>query len=111
MNKQPKKLLDQARDTIRLKHYSICTEESYLLWIKRYILYHHKRHLKDMGSSRDTILIFDWACVLKNVGVRFLNLSGTGLSNPGPVLTFQNLKIIRSYRARAGLMNQAPTFD
>jgi hypothetical protein len=31
MNKQPKKLLDKVRNTIRLKHYSIRTEESYIL--------------------------------------------------------------------------------
>jgi len=37
------------RDTIRLKHYSIRTEEAYVRWIKRYILYHGKRHPKDMG--------------------------------------------------------------
>jgi tryptophanyl-tRNA synthetase len=49
MSKRPKKLLDQVRDTIRRKHYSIRTEEAYIRWIKRYILYHGKRHPKDMG--------------------------------------------------------------
>ncbi len=51
MNKQPKKLLDQVRDAIRLKHYSIRTEHSYVGWIKRYILYHDKRHPKEMGEK------------------------------------------------------------
>jgi site-specific recombinase XerD len=51
MNARPKKLLDQVRDVIRLKHYSYRTEESYLYWIRRYILFHHKRHPKDMGSA------------------------------------------------------------
>jgi integron integrase len=46
---QPKKLLDQVRDVIRVKHYSIRTEESYVDWIRRYILFHNKRHPKDMG--------------------------------------------------------------
>jgi integron integrase len=46
-----KKLLDQVRDAIRLKHYSIRTEESYVDWIKRYILFHKKRHPKDMGPA------------------------------------------------------------
>jgi hypothetical protein len=46
---QPKKLLDQVRDVLRLKHYSLRTEDSYVDWIKRYILFHHKRHPKDMG--------------------------------------------------------------
>jgi len=39
-----KKLLDQARDILRLKHYSRRTEESYIAWMKRYIFFHHKRH-------------------------------------------------------------------
>jgi integron integrase len=46
---QGKKLLDQVRDVIRVKHYSIRTEESYVDWIRRYILFHDKRHPKDMG--------------------------------------------------------------
>ncbi len=46
---QPRKLLDQVRDAIRLKHYSIRTEQAYVDWITRYILFHHKRHPKEMG--------------------------------------------------------------
>jgi hypothetical protein len=38
MEKRPKKLLVQVREALRLKHYSLRTEESYLTWIKRYIL-------------------------------------------------------------------------
>jgi site-specific recombinase XerD len=45
-----KKLLDQVRDVIRVKHYSYKTEKSYINWIKRYILYHHKRHPMEMGE-------------------------------------------------------------
>jgi integron integrase len=42
--------LDQVRDAIRLKHYSIRTEEAYVNWIRRFILFHGKRHPKDMGG-------------------------------------------------------------
>ena len=49
MAKRPKKLLDQVRDAIRLKHYSLSTEKTYVAWIRRYILFHNKRHPKDMG--------------------------------------------------------------
>jgi len=42
--KGSRKLLDQVRDRIRAKHYSIRTEQSYIDWIKRYILFHNKRH-------------------------------------------------------------------
>ena len=45
-----KKLLDQVRDAIRTKHYSIRTEEAYVNWVRRFILFHGKRHLKDMGG-------------------------------------------------------------
>jgi len=45
------RLLDQVRETIRRKHYSIRTEEAYLDWIKRYIFFHHKRHPAEMGES------------------------------------------------------------
>jgi integron integrase len=50
MEKRPKKPLDQVREAVRLRHYSIRTEESYVAWIKRYILFHHKRHPREMGS-------------------------------------------------------------
>jgi len=51
MEPRPQKLLDQVRDTIRLKHYSYRTEESYVYWIRRYILFHHKRHPQQMGTA------------------------------------------------------------
>jgi len=51
MEKRPKKLLDQVRDVIRLKHYSIRTEKAYVSWIRRYILFHNKRHPREMGSQ------------------------------------------------------------
>ena len=51
MVSKPKKLLDQVRDVIRLKHYSIRTEEAYVSWIRRYILFHNKRHPQAMGSQ------------------------------------------------------------
>lgn len=44
------KLLDQVRLRMRVKHYSLRTEQSYLHWIKRFILFHGKRHPRDMGA-------------------------------------------------------------
>lgn len=46
-----KKLLDIMSDKIRFKHYSIKTEQSYVGWAKKYILFHNKRHPKDMGKN------------------------------------------------------------
>ena len=51
MQRQPKKLLDQVRHIIRLKHYSMSTEEAYISWIRRFILFHDKRHPKEMGVA------------------------------------------------------------
>jgi integron integrase len=46
---QPK-LLDQVRIAIRLRHYSLQTEKTYVHWIRRFILFHNKRHPKEMGA-------------------------------------------------------------
>jgi integron integrase len=45
------KLLEQVRDVIRRKHYSIRTEQAYLDWIKRFIIYHNKRHPAEMAED------------------------------------------------------------
>ena len=47
----PPKLLDQVRDKLRVKHYAIRTEQSYVDWIKRYIYFHGKTHPKDLGAQ------------------------------------------------------------
>ena len=45
------KLLDQVRNVIRTRHYSIRTEKSYINWIKRFIRFHDKRHPNEMNES------------------------------------------------------------
>ena len=47
--RRPKRLLEQAREKLRAMHYSYRTEQAYLDWMKRYILFHGKRHPKEMG--------------------------------------------------------------
>jgi len=59
-NNKPK-LLEQVRITMRAAHYSKSTEESYISWIKRFILFHSKRHPKDMGASEIRQFINDLA--------------------------------------------------
>lgn len=49
-NSQPR-LLDQVRDVMRRKHYSIRTEQTYIQWIRRFILFHGKRHPLQMGPA------------------------------------------------------------
>lgn len=50
MENRPRRLLDQVRETLRRKHYSHRTEESYVHWIKLHLLFHNKRHPREMGS-------------------------------------------------------------
>jgi hypothetical protein len=51
MEPKPKKLLEQVSDTIRRKQYSHKTEQAYLNWIRRYILFHNKTHPKELGAA------------------------------------------------------------
>lgn len=46
---KPRKLLDQVRDKLRVKHYAYRTEKAYIFWIRRFILFHDKTHPKYMG--------------------------------------------------------------
>jgi site-specific recombinase XerD len=48
------KLLDQVRDVIRCKHFSLRTERTYTDWIRRFILFHGKRHPKEMAEPEVT---------------------------------------------------------
>jgi integron integrase len=51
---RPPKLLDRVREAIRLRHGSRSTEKSYVGWIRRYILFHGKRHPAEMGAPEVT---------------------------------------------------------
>ncbi len=46
----PPKFLDQLRESLRVRHYSLRTEDAYFDWARRFILFHGKRHPKDMGA-------------------------------------------------------------
>ena len=48
------KLLDSVREAIRIRHYSVRTENTYVGWIRRFILFHNKRHPKEMGADEVT---------------------------------------------------------
>jgi len=50
-NKNSSPFLEKVRSAIRLKHYSIRTEQSYIYWIKRFILFHQKKHPEMMGED------------------------------------------------------------
>jgi hypothetical protein len=46
------RLLDQVRDRLRVKHYSMRTEDTYLQWIRRFIFFRGKKHPREMGSPQ-----------------------------------------------------------
>jgi hypothetical protein len=52
------KLLEQVRNVMRLAHYSIHTERSYVDWIKRFINFHHMRSREDLANGAPKIEAF-----------------------------------------------------
>lgn len=66
------KLLDRMRIHLRTKHYSIRTEEAYVAWARRYILYHHKRHPSAMGAPEINDFL-SFLAVERNVSVSTQN--------------------------------------
>lgn len=68
----PPRLLDQVREIIRIRHYSIRTEQAYVHWIRRFILFHDKRHPRDMGAPELTAFLSDLA-IKRNVAASTQN--------------------------------------
>ena len=58
---QSPRLLDQVRARLRLKHYSIRTEAQYVQWVRRFVLFHGKRHPRDMGPAEVEAFLSDLA--------------------------------------------------
>ena len=56
-----KKLLEQMRDVMRVKHYSLRTEQTYCDWVERFIRYHKLRHPREMGEIEVTEFLTDLA--------------------------------------------------
>lgn len=72
MEPKPKKLLDQVSDSIRRKQYSHSTERAYVNWIRQYILFHDKRHPKDMGAV-DVERFLTYLAVERNIAASTQN--------------------------------------
>ncbi len=51
---RPPRLLDRVRAAARIRHYSLRTEDAYVAWVRRYILFHGKRHPTEMGAPEVT---------------------------------------------------------
>ncbi len=68
------RLLDQVRHAARLRHMSPRTELSYVGWIRRFILFHDKRHPKDMGAAEVVAFLTHLACISHQVSAAAANL-------------------------------------
>ncbi len=75
---QPPKLLDQVAAKMRVKHYSIRTEKSYIDWIKRFILHNGKTHPKNMGAA-EVELFLTYLAVQRNVSASTQNQAKSAL--------------------------------
>ena len=75
---QPPKLLDQVVAKMRVKHYSLRTEKTYIDWIKRYIWHFDKRHPKDMGAAEVEVFLTHLA-VDRNVSASTQNQAKSAL--------------------------------
>ncbi len=66
------KLLDRVRHEIRSRHYSYATEKSYVQWVKRFILFHDKRHPQEMGAE-EIERFLSWLATARNVAAATQN--------------------------------------
>ncbi len=55
---KPKKRLELVKEKCRYKHYSLRTEQSYSDWVKRFVLFHNKRHPSANGIFKITAYLF-----------------------------------------------------
>ena len=58
---RPPTLLEQVRQAIRLRHYSPRTEKAYVHWVRRFVLFHQKRHPREMGQAEIREFLSDLA--------------------------------------------------
>lgn len=65
MSANPPRLLDRVRAVLRRKHYSLRTEEAYIGWILRFIVFHDKRHPQEMGLAEVEAFLTDLAVRLQ----------------------------------------------
>lgn len=66
------KLLDQVRQTARLKHVSLRTERAYAQWVYGFVVYHGKRHPREMGA-REIQAFLTWLAVERDVAASTQN--------------------------------------
>jgi site-specific recombinase XerD len=87
------KLLDRVRGAIRTRHYSRRTEEAYAYWIRRYIVFHRKKHPATMGA-KEIEAFLTWLATEQQVSASTQNQALSAVlflyrhvlsTDPGPV--------------------------
>ncbi len=94
------KLLDQVRHAIRLKHYSLRTEEAYIFWIKKYIHFHNLRHPQEMREEEIRQFLTHLA-VTQNVAAATQNQAFAAL-----LFLYRNVLSIELQNVNAALIRQ-----
>jgi integron integrase len=65
---QSPRLLDQVRECIRYKHYSLRTEQAYVYWVRAFIRFHRLKHPREMGGAEVTAFL-SWLATHRQVSV------------------------------------------
>jgi site-specific recombinase XerD len=72
------RLLDQVRAAIRSRHYSRRTEDAYVHWIRRFIVFHGRRHPRELGAA-DISAFITWLAVDRHVAGSTQNQALSGV--------------------------------
>lgn len=67
-----RKLLDEVGDAVRVKHYSYSTEKTYVYWVRRFIMFHNKRHPQEIGTAEVTQFLTHLVFILSIIQLRHL---------------------------------------
>ena len=74
----PVSLLGRVRERIRLRHYSIRTEQAYCDWIRRFVVFHGKRHPSGLGAAAAAAFL-PWLAVQGRVAAPTQNQAKSAL--------------------------------
>src|SRR5262245_39822984 len=96
---RPKKLLDQMRDVLRTQHYAIRTEDAYVNWAKRFILFHQKRHPTETGRVEIEAFLTHLA-VDRHIAASTLNQALSALLFLSKAVLHQEVGAVDAVRAR-----------
>jgi len=92
------RLLQRLREAVRVRHYSIRTEDAYADWARRFILFHGKRHPRDLGAD-EVATFLTYLAVQRNVAASTQNQAKSALLFPFwilPIVGRRKLPVART---------------